>query len=437
MLLPGGADSQTLEQELAGALERHPLINSARFRLREAGGVVDETFGEFLPKLDLTGDSGYEYTDSPTRRQDDDPEFGTLRRRLSLQLRQNVFDGFERSSRYRIAKIDREQAQDNLKSTVQDVFLDGSSAYHDVLRFIRLDRIAKANEDNIREQLALEDERVRRGGGIAVDVLLAKTRLQIAREQRVQVEGLLRDANTRYREVFARLPTPERMIEPIPPVELLPRDLEEAIKIALSENPQVLAQEKATQSADKERDIAHSDYYPELNLVVRGNWENNVAGIDGTRRDFAALLELNFKLFDGLTRPARVRQASEAYSNSLSLLGFEKRQVLEETRLAFNRLQTDRERVELLENAVVIAEEVVAARKRLREAGRESAINVLDAETEFFTSQIEFTNATYDARISVYRLLAALGWLTPTNLDLTNKEKLEGPTFLPNAQYPE
>jgi len=179
--------AQTLEQELSGALERHPLINSARFNLREAGGVVDEAFGEFLPEVDLTGDSGYEYTDSPTRRDDDDPPLSTFRNRLSLSLTQNVFDGFERSSRYEIAKIDRQAAQDNLRSAVQNVFLDGSTAYHDVLRFVRLEKIAVANEANIREQLVLEDERVERGGGIAVDVLLAKTRLQIAKEQRVEI----------------------------------------------------------------------------------------------------------------------------------------------------------------------------------------------------------------------------------------------------------
>ena len=430
---PGETRSQTLEQELSGALERHPLINSARFNLREAGDVVDEAFGEFLPEVDLTGDSGYEYTDSPTRRDDDDPPLSTYRNRLSLSLSQNVFDGFERSSRFEIAEIDREAALDDLRSTVQNVFLDGSIAYHDVLRFVRLEKIAVANEQNIREQLLLEDERVERGGGIAVDVLLAKTRLQIAREQRVEIAGLLRDAAIRYREVFAKMPEVERMIEPIPPVELLPQSLEEATEIALSENPQVLAQEKATEAADRQRDIAESDYYPDLNIVLRGNLEDNVAGIDGTRRDVAALLELNWKLFDGFTRPARVRQASDAYSNSLSLLSFEKRQVLEEARLAFNQMETARERVSLLENAVVIAEEVAVARRRLREAGRDTAVNVLDAETESFNAQIEFVNASYDARISVYRLLAALGWLTPSNLDLTNAGNLEAPAYLPSV----
>lgn len=432
-ILPGDAGSQTLEQELSDALAVHPLINSARFNLREAGGVVDEAFGEFLPEVDLTGDSGYEYTDSPTRRDDDDPSLSTFRNRLSLSLTQNLFDGFERSSRYEIAKIDRQAAQDDLRSAVQNVFLDGATAYHDVLRFVRLEKIAVANEANIREQLVLEDERVERGGGIAVDVLLAKTRLQIAKEQRVEIEGLLRDAGIRYREVFAKMPETRRMIEPIPPVELLPQSLKEATEIALSENPQVLAQEKATEAADKQRDIAESDYYPELNVVLRGNVEDDVAGIDGTRRDFAALLELNWKLFDGFTRPARVRQASDAYSNSLSLLSFEKRQVLEEARLAFNQLETARERVALLENAVVIAEEVAVARRRLREAGRDTAVNVLDAETEFFNAQIEFVNASYDARISVYRLLAALGWLTPSNLDLTNAGNLEAPAYLPSV----
>ena len=70
----------------------------------------------------------------------------------------------------------------------------------------------------------------------------------------------------------------------------------------------------------------------------------------------------------------------------------------------------------LLRNAVNIAAEVWEARKLLREAGRETVINVLDAATEVFNAQINLAGATYDEMESVYRLLFALGWLAPDNL---------------------
>ena len=65
-----------------------------------------------------------------------------------------------------------------------------------------------------------------------------------------------------------------------------------------------------------------------------------------------------------------------------------------------------------------IAAEVHDARRKLREAGQETVINVLDAENEVFNAQITATDAEYDARIAVYRLILGLGRLTPVALGI-------------------
>ena len=93
---------------------------------------------------------------------------------------------------------------------------------------------------------------------------------------------------------------------------------------------------------------------------------------------------------------------------------------IEETKLAWQSLLTARERLELLENAVNIATEVFGSRKKLREAGKETVINVLDAENEVNNAQTNFNSATYDERLAVYSLIRAMGQLTKTSLALDN-----------------
>jgi outer membrane protein TolC len=56
---------------------------------------------------------------------------------------------------------------------------------------------------------------------------------------------------------------------------------------------------------------------------------------------------------------------------------------------------------------------------KLRAAGKETAINVLDSLSELRTAQINFVNASYDARVSVYRVLRAIGHLHPKDMGLT------------------
>jgi len=92
--------------------------------------------------------------------------------------------------------------------------------------------------------------------------------------------------------------------------------------------------------------------------------------------------------------------------------------VIEQSKLAWQSLLTARERLELLENAVNIASEVFVSRKKLREAGKETVINVLDAENEVNNAQINYTSAFYDERLAVYQLLLAMGRLDQKNLSL-------------------
>ena len=90
--------------------------------------------------------------------------------------------------------------------------------------------------------------------------------------------------------------------------------------------------------------------------------------------------------------------------------------MIEQTRLSWQNLLTVGERLALLENAVNVAAEVFDSRRKLREAGKETVINVLDAESEIFSAQINYTGASYNRRLSVYQILLALGQLTTENL---------------------
>ena len=74
-------------------------------------------------------------------------------------------------------------------------------------------------------------------------------------------------------------------------------------------------------------------------------------------------------------------------------------------------MMTAEERVALLENAVNIASEVLDARTKLREAGRETVINVLDAENEFYNARINLVIATGDAKRASFPVLQGIGRL--------------------------
>ncbi|MEJ0070461.1 MAG: TolC family protein [Pseudomonadota bacterium] len=61
----------------------------------------------------------------------------------------------------------------------------------------------------------------------------------------------------------------------------------------------------------------------------------------------------------------------------------------------------------------------MTSRRRLRDSGRETALNVLDAENELYNARINLVGATFDARRAAYRLLQSTGDLTPRTLGFT------------------
>jgi outer membrane protein, adhesin transport system len=421
MLAIGGADpllAGSFNTELEGLLASHPDIRARQKSLAAAEQGVRVAYSGYLPKLDIFGETGPQYIDSPVLTSQGGGTWVSVANVAGAKLTQHVFDGFATPSQVRTARLNMEVAEFTLDGVRQNVLFNGIDAYVEVLRQNRLAALSRESERTIMRQLHLEDERVQRGSGIAVDVLQAKSRLQLAKERRVGFEGGLADATARYIQVFAHPPEMATMEEPTPPSELLPNDLESAVETARQQNPAIDSSLGTVAVADERKRLVRSGYYPTLDVVGSANRENDNDLVRGTRTDLSVVLSATWNLFNGFATSAGVRQAALEYQAARRNHDIVARQVEEATRLAWNELTTARQRVELLDNAVAIASEVFEARQKLREAGRETVINVLDAENEVYNARINLTQASGDALLAMYRLLQGMGRLGPAELGL-------------------
>ena len=410
----------SLNEELLGLLQSHPGVLAAEKSVISADEEIKRSKARYYPRVDLSADMGPEVIDSPAERaaEDEDKNSSRFRKTAGITITENVFDGFSTSAQIRLAESTKTGTEHQRSAQTQQFLFEGISAYIRVLRQKRLVELARNNEDNIKTQLNLEDERVRRGAGMAVDVLQAKARLQFSKERRVSLEGQLADAVSRYKQVFDHAPEFGSMIEPVPPLDVLPESLDRAVEIGIRENPVVLSADATVDGARERKNQARSEYYPSVDIVGSWNYEEDKDATIGIRRDYSILLQAQWNLFNGFASQAGENRAATDYAASKDSRLLTLRKVEEQTRLAWQALVTSRQRVELLENAVNLASEVFTARKKLREAGKETVINVLDSENEVYTRQIDFTSASYDERLAVYQLLMAMGRLNPGYLGL-------------------
>lgn len=412
------ARANPLNKELYGLLSSHPDILAAEKGLGSSQEEINKANAGYLPTLSVTGDSGYQIFDSPSRRSTHNEPFSRGRETASATLTQNLFNGYATTSDVRIAKLNAEVAGLSLEGTRQNTLLEGTRAYLAVLRQRRLIELSVSNTENIQIQLNLEDERVQRGAGIAVDVLQAKSRLQIARERLVTFQGALEDAISRYVQVFDHAPNMDTIGDPAAPILLIPPDLETAIETARSTNPAVINSDTTIAVRQEQKDRVRSEYYPSIDLVGSWNMDKHVDGTIGVKREYQVLLQASWDLFTGFTTRASEAQAAFNYGASKDIRNLTTRRVTEQTRVSWRALLTAHSRVQLLENAVNIAAEVFDARQKLREAGKETVINVLDAENEIFNARINYVQASYDEQLAIYQLLLAMGQLNAEILGL-------------------
>lgn len=413
------AAAQTMNTELASLLVNNPRLKSSEKTLLGAGEAVKKSYAGYLPTALLSGDAGYQWIDSPTRRAT--PTFGSYSRGAqtsTITLTQNLFDGWKTTANIDSATAARDSTAAQHESTVQSLLLEGINAYHDLLRQSRLNGLAQDNVETVQRQLELEDERVQRGGGIAVDVLLAKTRLQRAKERLVAFRNSLNDARARYMQVYGREPDTDSLADPVPPIQFVPPSLEEAIRAAVDTNPSLQSASKQIVAADAKKRVSEADYLPKLDLVGKFNYEKNIDATIGLNREASIMLKSTWELFSGFGTRASVAEATLQHAAAKDTALYAGRKVSEETRLAWNELQSTRERVQLLDNAVAIASEMFRSRRELRDTGKATALEVLDAENEVYSARIDYTNAAFDARRAVYKILNAMGRLTPDALGI-------------------
>lgn len=403
--------AEPLKDELRTLLISHPDILAAEKTASSSRESIKQVEAEYLPRVTLNADTGHQRLDSPSTRSAGDEPYARARDSATLTITQNLFNGFSTTSGVQIAELNAEVARMTMEGTRQNTLFEGVRAYLTVQRQRRLVELATSNEGNIQTQLNLEDERVQRGAGIAVDVLQAKSRLQIAKERLVTYEGDLEDAISRYVRVFNHAPNLDTMSDPPVPAQLVPDSLEQAIQVALNDNPAVVNSATNVAVAREQKDRLRSEYFPTVDLVGKWNIEKNVDAVVGVKRDYQVLLQASWNLFSGLSTSSKGAQASYDLGAKKDTQDTTERRVIEQTRVSWQALRTARQRVELLENAVNIASEVFDARQQLREAGKETVINVLDAENEIFAARINFVQASYDEQTAIYQLLLAMGQL--------------------------
>lgn len=411
--------AETLVDKLAVLVGEHDRILAAESAVESSGYGVRQAEGAMYPSVDLS----MEFT-----REEIEPAPPSTsvtvdaRNEEILRAEQLLYDFGSTSGSIEAAEVRHAQSQIRLERATQKLLFDGARAYLEVLRANERLAHARMSEERIMEQTGVEEALVERGAGLSSNVLQAKQQLAWAMALRVMAEGELSNSISRYHAVFGDWVEESDVADfqrPPEPFSRLPLTVEDAVQVALANNPELLIAEQNVYLAEAQLTQAESRWFPTLSLFAEGKRRENDSGLSGVRTESSVGLAVQWNLYNGGSDDAAIRAARAEVSRARYNQQDLSRTVEQEVRVAWENLLTFRYNAELLQNQADILGEFLELARRERKMGTRTLLDLLNAEVMYINAIGNSVSAEYDTLFAAYNVLYTTGSLDLDVFDAT------------------
>jgi len=389
------------------------LVNSDRRVLSLENQIVaaeedlrSAQFGLF-PSLSVTGDTGREFIDSPSKRSSGSDGSNLFRKKMGATVNQPVFDS-ALYSQIQNSKIAVDILRSSLATTRSLVLLDGLTSYFEVIKSYKILGYQNSKEKLVKKILNIESIRIEQGSGLAVDELQARSALQAAAQQTVISRGQFRSASERFKGFFGDFDV-KQLLDSELKISDFDQDLDEFVVDSLDKNPQIYQLQQAFLLAQEAKKSSQNSFLPSVSLEGSTNWEEDAGGDIGIRRDWSVLLKLNWAVSPSLF--SSTRSASSRVLAALDDLRSTEKTLDRELKANVENYKASASAVLFARNSLNIAEEIYKAQRTKSVEGQLTEIELVGALMGVFDARVNYVTAKYDRNIlraTIYNDLGVL-----------------------------
>jgi outer membrane protein len=433
-LCAGTASADTLREALVSTYSTNPTITAQREALKSTDATVAIARAGSRPSVSAQVGLNRDLSRSGIL---DSP--GSKGPTLSggVDLSVPLFNGGGVRNSINAAKTRVEAGRATLRAVEGDVFTEAVAAYMDVIR----DRaIVELNSNNVRvlsTNLEATRDRFEIGDLTRTDVAQSEARLQLGRSTLATAQGRLAASEENYRRVIGRKPD---NLAPPPPLPPLPATPEEAVRIALVNNPDLISINRSALAAGYDVRVARAGRLPTVSGVASGTYVNTISGDPGRNPSTGATtrtgtetsigLSSRIPLYQGGLPAARIRQAQALEGQVLEQVVATERAVVANARSAFAAYEATQRAIASNDVAVKANELALEGARAEQSVGTRTVLDVLNAELELLNSQVALVTARRDAYVAGFQLLNAMGEAEAADLGLEG-----GPLYDPLGNY--
>jgi len=409
-------DAQSIEDAMAKAYINNPTLLAARAGLRSTDEGVPQALANWRPTVEITSSAGAQVQRGNTNR--DNPSQSRRPVDFGISLTQPLFRGGRTLAATSGAENNVRAARANMLDSEQNILLQAATAYLNVFRDQAVLELNRNNEEVLQRQLEATRDRFEVGEITRTDVHQAEARLARSVADRIQSEGDLETSRANYLNIVGEPAESKAQLPETEPVGL-PADGEDAVRVAVVNNPGVISAEFSRRSSMDNVDEVWGALLPELNLNASSTREFESVSETSVRNTHEITLDLTIPIYQQGDVYSRLREARQDAAESTLEIDVQRRDAAEQATQAYESLLTARAQVQAFETQ--IEANVVALEGVQREAavGSRTVLDILDAEQELLNARVSHVRSQRDQFVAIYELLSALGRLTAKDMGLT------------------
>jgi len=412
LALPGLASAQSLKSlyEAARAydasyLSAKALADSAQYKAEQAEALM-------RPSAAATASATTSQTDTPSINfKGSNTVSGALSGKYPLFNKGNVAT----VAQARKALV---SAQADLDTAEQDLIVRLSQAYFDVLG---------AQDALATEQLASAKRNFEVGTATITDTREAQAKFDLATATEIAAENDLRTKRIALDTLVGTTGVaPKPLTVPVALPQPAPANAEEWVTVADQQHPSVRRARLGMDVALLETEKARAGQLPTVDAVAslsgsdaRGSLPNYSRSA-GTTTVATVGVQLNYTLFSGGAVQNRIKETLSLEEKARNDLEAARRGVAQGTRVAYFGVQSGLAQVKALEAAESSSKLALEATQLGYKVGVRVNLDVLNSQTQLFTTQRDLAKARYDVIMGSLKLRQASGQLAPADVDTIN-----------------
>ncbi len=394
------ARAETLTDALIAAYTNSNLLEQNRALLRAADEDVATAVSALRPVLEWAATAGYVLPE---------PITGSFSASLSLTAQMTIYDFGRTPLAIDAAKESVLATRDALLQVEQQVLLGAVQAYMEVIRAARFVELRRNNVRLITRELQAARERFEVGEVTRTDVSLAEARLAASRSGLAAAEGDYNVAREAYKAAVGHYP--KNLVRPnAPPITA--DTVDEARAIAVRNHPRIHQRQREVTIAEINIARARANMRPRITGGVTTGFDDDFN--DSTR----LTLNMGQTIYQGGALSAALRKA-------MALAEGDRAELLQAVVLVKQDVANAWSALRVAIASTAASQRQVNASRVAYEGVREEAtlgarttLDVLDAEQEWLDARASLIQSEIQQFVAVYSLLASMGLLTVTHLDL-------------------